>query len=45
MHIQDRGPAGWAERPEMQQAFSDIRKTVDGRWSIEDMRGCGIATE
>lgn len=32
-------PAGWAERPEVQQAFSDIRLTVNGASKTTEVAG------
>ena len=38
-------PAGWAERPEVQQAFSDIRTTVNGASKTTEIAGLQLTTK
>jgi hypothetical protein len=37
-------PASWAERPEVQQAFSDIRTTVNGRSKTPEIAGLQLTS-
>jgi hypothetical protein len=37
--------AGWAERPEVQQAFSDIRTTVNGASKTTDVAGLQLTSK
>lgn len=38
-------PAGWAERPEVQQAFSDIRTTVNGASKTTEVAGLQLTSK
>ncbi len=38
-------PAGWAERPEIQQAFSDIRTTINGASKTTQIAGLQLSNK